>query len=197
MGVLVQALTMGFMLRNFSKKSKPPRRPFEKERLDAELKLIGQYGLRNKKEIWRVRLALAKIRSTARTLLTKDEKDPSRIFEGQALMRRMIRYGILEEDKQRLDYVLALKVEDFMERRLQTLVFKRGLARSVHHARVLIRQKHIRVGRQIVDIPSFMVRVESQPHIEFSETSPFGGGRAGRVKRKSQAAKGGGDEDDE
>merc|ERR1712021_195435 len=197
MGVLVQALTMGFMLRNFSKKSKPPRRPFEKERLDAELKLIGQYGLRNKKEIWRVRLALAKIRSTARTLLTKDEKDPSRIFEGQALMRRMIRYGILEEDKQRLDYVLALNVENFMERRLQTLVFKRGLARSVHHARVLIRQKHIRVGRQIVDIPSFMVRVESQPHIEFSETLPFGGGRAGRVKRKSQAAKGGGDEDDE
>jgi len=87
-------------LRNFSKKSKPPRRPFEKERLDTELKLIGQYGLKNKKEIWRVRLALAKIRSTARTLLTKDEKDPSRIFEGQALMRRMIRYGILDEDKQ-------------------------------------------------------------------------------------------------
>eukprot|EP00656_Telonema_subtile_P013776 TRINITY_DN16_c0_g1_i10.p1 TRINITY_DN16_c0_g1~~TRINITY_DN16_c0_g1_i10.p1 ORF type:complete len:114 (-),score=24.66 TRINITY_DN16_c0_g1_i10:217-558(-) len=113
-------------------------------------------------------------------------------------MRRMIRYGVLEEDRQRLDYVLALKVENFMERRLQTIVFKRGLARSVHHARVLIRQKHIRVGRQIVDIPSFMVRVESQPHIEFALSSPFGGGRGGRVKRKSLAAKGGaGDEDDE
>ena len=183
-------------LRNFSKKSKPPRRPFEKERLDAELKLIGQYGLRNKKEIWRVRLALAKIRSTARTLLTKDEKDPSRIFEGQALMRRMIRYGILEEDKQRLDYVLALSLENFMERRLQTLVFKRGLAKSIHHARVLIRQRHIRVGRQIVNVPSFMVRVESQPHIEFALSSPFGGGRPGRVKRRNQA-NGGDAEDDE
>merc|ERR1711861_70873 len=187
-----------YQLRNFSKTSKPPRRPFEKERLDAELKLIGQYGLRNKKEIWRVRLALAKIRSTARTLLTKDEKDPSRIFEGQALMRRMIRYGILDEDKQRLDYVLGLKIENFMERRLQTLVFKRGLAKSIHHARVLIRQRHIRVGRQIVDIPSFMVRVESQPHIEFSLSSPFGAGLPGRVKRKSQANGGGNaDEDDE
>merc|ERR1711981_1114425 len=184
-------------LRNFSKKSKPPRRPFEKERLDAELKIIGQFGLKNKREIWRVRLALAKIRSTARTLLTKDEKDPSRIFEGQALMRRMIRYGILDEDKQRLDYVLSLNIEDFMERRLQTLVHKRGLAKSIHHARVLIRQKHIRVGRQIVDIPSYMVRVESQPHIEFSLTSPFGGGRPGRVKRKSAASGGAGDEDDE
>merc|ERR1711977_694938 len=162
-------------LRNFSKKSKPPRRPFEKERLDAELKIIGQFGLKNKKEIWRVRLALAKIRATARTLLTKDEKDPKRIFEGQALMRRMIRYGILEEDKQRLDYVLSLSIENFMERRLQTLVFKRGLAKSIHH---------IRVGRQIVNVPSFMVRVESQPHIEFALGSPFGGGRPGRVKRR-------------
>merc|ERR1712023_510806 len=177
-------------LRNFDKKSKPPRRPFEKERLDAELKLIGQYGLKNKKEIWRVRLALAKIRSTARVLLTKDEKDPQRIFEGQALMRRMIRYGILDEDKQRLDYVLSLNVENFMERRLQTLVFKRGLAKSIHHARVLIRQRHIRVGRQIVNVPSFMVRNESQPHIEFALDSPMGGGRPGRVKRRNNANKG-------
>merc|ERR1712164_79082 len=184
-----------YQLRNFSKTSKPPRRPFEKERLDAELKLIGQYGLKNKKEIWRVRMALSKIRATARTLLTKDDKDPSRIFEGQALMRRMIRYGILDEDKQRLDYVLNLKIENFFERRLQTLVFKRGLAKSNHHARVLIRQRHIRVGRQIVNVPSFMVRVESQPHIEFALTSPFGGGRPGRVKRRNA---GGGDaEDDE
>merc|ERR1712118_557432 len=185
-------------LRNFDKVSKPPRRPYEKERLDAELKLLGQFGLKNKREIWRVRLALAKIRSTARNLLTKDEKDPKRIFEGQALMRRMIRYGILDEDKQRLDYVLSLTLENFMERRLQTLVFKRGLAKSIHHARVLIRQRHIRVGRQIVNVPSFMVRVESQPHIEFAVGSPFGGGRPGRVKRRNQAARGGDDgEDDE
>merc|ERR1712072_1002167 len=122
-------------------------------------------------------------------------KDPKRIFDGQALMRRLIRYGILEEDKQRLDYILGLKIESFLERRLQTLVWKRGLAKSIHHARVLIRRRHIRVGRQIVNIPSFTVRVESQPHIEFSLTSPFGGGRPGRVKRRSGGS--GGDEDDE
>merc|ERR1712139_286923 len=192
MGVLLNLWprNMGrYQLRNFSKVSKPPRRPYEKERLDTELKLIGQYGLKNKREIWRVRLALAKIRSTARTLLTKDEKDPSRIFEGQALMRRMIRYGILEEDKQRLDYVLALNVENFMERRLHTLVFKRGLAKSIHHARVIIRQRHIRVGRQVVNVPSFMVRLDSQKHIDHSLSSPFGGGRPGCVKRRSIAAK--------
>merc|ERR1712118_138742 len=186
-----------YQLRNFSKTSKNPRRAFDKERLDHELQLLGTYGLKNKREIRRMGLVLSKVRAVARQLLTLDEKDPRRIFEGQALMRRMIRYGILDEDKQRLDYVLALKIEDFLERRLQTLVFKRGLAKSIHHARVLIRQKHIRVGHQIVDIPSFMVRVESQPHIEFSVASPFGGGRPGRVKRKSMAGGGGGDEDDE
>merc|ERR1711968_29674 len=185
-----------YQLRNFSKTSKRPRRSYDKERLDAELKLIGTYGLKNKREIWRIGLVLSKVRAVARQLLTLEERDPQRVFQGQALMRRMIRYGILDEDKQRLDYVLALKIEDFMERRLQTLVFKRGLAKSIHHARVIIRQKHIRVGRQIVDIPSFMVRVESQPHIDFALSSPFGGGRPGRVKRKS-AGGAGGDEDDE
>lgn len=62
-----------------------------------------------------------------------------------------------------------------------------GLAKSIHHARVLIRQRHIRVGKQVVNIPSFMVRVDSQKHIDFALTSPFGGGRPGRVKRKSAA----------
>ena len=58
------------MRRNYSKTSKPPRRPFEAERLDGELKLVGEYGLRCKREIWRVQLALAKIRKAARELLT-------------------------------------------------------------------------------------------------------------------------------
>ncbi len=66
------------------------------------------------------------------------------MFEGQALMRRMYKYGLLEEGQDQLDYVLALLPADFLERRLQTLVFKLGLAKSIHHARVLIRQRHIR-----------------------------------------------------
>lgn len=55
-----------------------------------------------------------------------------------------MRIGVLPEDRMKLDYVLGLRVEDFFERRLQTQVFKLGLAKSIHHARVLIRQKHIR-----------------------------------------------------
>ncbi|CAJ0914517.1 unnamed protein product, partial [Mesorhabditis belari] len=180
-----------------SKVTKTPRRPFEKERLDQELKLIGEFGLANKREVWRVKYTLAKVRKAARDLLTLEEKDPKRLFEGNALLRRLVRIGVLPEDKMKLDYVLGLRVEDFLERRLQTQVFKLGLAKSIHHARVLIRQRHIRVRRQVVNVPSFMVRLDSQKHIEFALTSPFGGGRPGRVKRRSMKKGDAGAGDDE
>merc|ERR1739847_144420 len=175
-----------------------PRRPFEKSRLDQELKIIGEFGLKNKREVWRVKFTLAKIRKAARDLLTLEDTDSRRLFEGNALLRRLVRIGVLDEGHMKLDYVLGLKIEDFLKRRLQTQVFKLGLAKSIHHARVLIRQRHIRVRKQVVNVPSFIVRLDSQKHIDFSLKSPFGGGRAGRVKRKNaKKVKGGCEDDDE
>eukprot|EP00439_Symbiodinium_sp_Y106_P085351 s8_g28.t1 len=172
---------------NYGKTFRKPKRPFEKERLDGEMKIIGEYGLKNKREVWRVQYALAKIRTAARTLLTQEERSETRIFQGEALLRRMVRLGLLLE---KLDFVLGLTTAKIMERRLQTKVFKLGLAKSIHHARTLIRQRHIRVGKQICDIPSFLVRLDSEKHIDFALTSPFGGGRPGRVRRKMMASKG-------
>lgn len=185
--------------RNYSKTSKTPRRPYEKERLDQELKLLGEYGLRCKREIWRVQLALAKIRKAARELLTLDPKDPKRVFEGPAILRKMQKYGLIGEEEKELDFVLQLSTGKLLERRLQTKVFRSHLAKSIHHARVLIKQRHIRVGKQVVNVPSFLVRVDSEKHIDFSATSPYSdAGRKGRVARKNAAAKkGDGDGDDE
>lgn len=188
----------------FSKVYKVPRRPYVKARLDHEMQLAGKYGLRNKTEIYRVNYTLARIRKAARELLTLEPTDPKRLFEGNALIRRLIRIGVLDKTKTKLDYVLGLKVEDFLERRLQTVIVKLGLAKSIHHARVLIRQRHIRVGKQLVDIPSFMVRLDSEKLIDFATTSPLGGGRPGRVARRTarrmaakQGGSGGNDEEDD
>merc|ERR1711957_400062 len=97
-----------------------------------DLRLIGLYGLRCKREVWSQQLVLAKLRKAARILLTMDEEDPRRIFEGEALIRRMVRLGLLERKERKLDFVLGLTVSLFMERRLQTLVHKRTLAKSIH-----------------------------------------------------------------
>merc|ERR1711871_1088237 len=148
---------------------------------------------------WRVQLVLAKMRKAARELLTLDPKDEKRLFEGPALLRRMIRYGLLTDEERELDYVLQLTTQKLLERRLQTKVFKQGMAKSIHHARVLIKQRHIRVGKQLVNVPSFNVRVDSEKHIDLALNSPYGQGRPGRVARRRAAQKaaaaGGEDED--
>ena len=172
--------------RNYGKTYATPRRPYEKERLDQEMKLLGEYGLRCKREIWRVQLALAKVRKAARRLLTLDEHDPKRQFEGDALLRRLAKYGLLAEDEKSLDDVLSMSTQRLLERRLQTRIFRMNYAKSIHHARVLILQRHIRVGKQLVNVPSFMVRVDSEGHIDYAMHSPYNQatGKPGRVARK-------------
>merc|ERR1712134_113205 len=174
---------------NYNKTSKTPRKPFDKDRLLSELKVVGTYGLRNKREAWRVQLTLAKLRKAARELLTLQEGDPRRTFEGDALIRRIVKLGLLKENERKLDYVLGLTLSQFMERRLQTQVAVRDHAKSLHHARVLIRQRHISVGKQLVNIPSFMVRVSSEQHIQFAPSSVYKTGKPGRVKRKKGGKK--------
>merc|ERR1712183_408654 len=181
---------------NKSQTSKTPRRPFEKERIEQELKICGEYGLRCKREVWRVQLTLGKLRKAARELLTLEENDPRRIFEGRALMKRMFKFGLLSKDTENgLDYILGMTIQKFLERRLQTRVFRNKLAKSIHHARCLIRQRHIAVDNQLVNIPSFMVTVENENKINFHCSSALEEGKPGRVAR-IKARGGAGDAED-
>ena len=116
------------------------------------------------------------------------------MFEGDALLGRMVRYGVLGSDEKRLDAVLSLSTQRFLDRRLQTMVYKRNYGKSVHHARVIILQRHIRVGKQLVNSPSFLVRTESMGHINFALLSPFiqGTGKAWSCGPQGPKTKAGG-----
>ncbi len=86
----------------------------------------------------------------------------------------MHRYGLLTNEELKLDYVLGLTVNKILDRRLQTRIFNEGfLAKSIHQARVLIRQRHIRVGKNLVNAPSFLIRTESEKKINLAPLSPF------------------------
>merc|ERR1711976_719002 len=142
--------------RNHSKTSGRPRKLFEKERLDQEIKMCGEYGLRNKREVWRVQLVLARLRKRARDLLTLEEND----------QRRMFKFGLLNpETENGLDYVLSLTIHKLLERRLQTRVLKGRLASSIHHARVLIYGKLVCVANQLCNVASYMVTVDNENKI--------------------------------
>ncbi|CAL6004553.1 Ribosomal_protein S9 [Hexamita inflata] len=172
--------------RNSTKMYNTPRRPFVGARIKSELELVGKYGLRCKREIYRAKFMLRKIRSTARDLLTLESSDPKLKFEGDALLRRLHLLGVLDTDKNELDYVLSLKVEDLLKRRIQSVITDNNTTKSIHQARVWIKQGHIQVGSQIVNVPSFLVRTASEKYIKIAERSPFGANaKPGRCARKN------------
>lgn len=136
------------------KKYVTPKHPWRKELLEEQTKLVGMYGLRNKRELWRTENILRKYRAIARSLYGMFG-DQRRKLEEQ-LLTKLYRLGILEEGAT-LEDVLRLNVEDFLRRRLQTMVYNLGLARSLYHARQLIVHGHVYVGDKVVRQPSYHV----------------------------------------
>lgn len=136
------------------KQYETPKHPWKADRLAAELQLIGEYGLRNKRELWRAETILRKIRTHARKLfgLTGEK----RAEEERALIGRLYRMGLVDENAT-ADDVLKLTVRDILERRLQTMVYRLGLARTIYQARQLVVHGHVYVGDRKVRSPSYHV----------------------------------------
>ena len=155
--------------RRQKKKFETPRFPWRTDTLQAELQLLGTYGLRNKHELWRHKTMLSKYRGTARSLLgmTTQQRE---VLEKQ-LLARLNRLGILP-DTAVLDNVLDMSLEDILERRLQTLVFRKGMAKSIHQARQLITHGHVAISTRRVLTPSYLVLRDDEANISFALTSP-------------------------
>jgi small subunit ribosomal protein S4 len=148
------------------KRYKSPKRPWEKARLEEEAQLKKSYGLKNKREIWKAKAIISRFRSFALKLGSETSKSKE-----EALLNKLFRLGLIEEEKATLDDVLALKVENILDRRLQTIVYKKGLARTPRQARQLIVHGHIAINGSKVTIPSYIVKIDEEDLITYYKHS--------------------------
>ncbi len=154
-------------IKRVRRKYKPPRIPWDKIRLVQEQELLGKYGLRNKREIWRARAVLRRYRVIARKLIGMPPNEKNRALE-KKILEKLKREKVLSENA-KLEAVLNLTVEDFLRRRLQTIVFEKGLAKTIYEARQLITHGHVAVAGRRIKKPSYIVKREEEDTITFTQ----------------------------
>lgn len=145
-----------------------PKRPLNYDLKMEELKTLGTFGLRTKRELWKAHTKLSTVRHQARSLLAlqqevREQKEP-------ILMKSLARIGLVSSDST-LDDVLNLQVTDLLTRRLQTLVFKKFGFKTPYQARQAIVHGHIMIGDRIVNIPSYTVTTAEEDSIKFTPES--------------------------
>ena len=147
-----------------------PKHPWRKEVLEEEMILMGKYGLRNKRELWIAKTIAREFRHRARALLALPEEE--RKVQEKALLSKLYHLGVLPEGAT-LDDVLGLTAEHILKRRLQTIVYEKGLARTIHQARQFIVHGHIAISGRRVTSPGYLVSKEEEGFIDFYPTSPL------------------------
>jgi len=148
-----------------------PRHPWRRDQLEVELHLMGDFGLRNKRELWRYKTMLSKVRGQARSMLASTGEERARLE--REYLSKLSRIGILSESAT-IDDILDLDIRDLLERRLQTVVFRKGLAKSLFQARQLVSHGHISVAGKIISVPSYMVKRDEEGNLKYSSQSPLG-----------------------
>lgn len=137
-----------------------PKKLYDRGRMDEENVLIKRYGLKNKREIWKAKTAVSKLRRRAKALISSDME------EQQAFFNKLNKIGMNITD---ISDVLALTEENIFERRLQTFLFKKKMANTIKQARQLIVHKNVLVNGEIVNIPSFVIAKEMEDKISLRE----------------------------
>ena len=149
---------------------KKPKRPLNYNLMMDELKTLGTFGLKTKKELWKTRTHLSKLRHQARALLAltqevRKEKEP-------VLINSLSKIGLVDKNST-LDAVLNLQVNDLLSRRLQTIVQKKLYFKTPYHARQAIVHGHIMIDDRIITIPSYIVKVDEESMIHLIPESSF------------------------
>lgn len=171
--------------KKFRRKYKTPIHPWQRERIDKEKELVKLYGFKNKKEIWKCVSLLKKFTRQSKRLVK--EKSEQAKKEEEEIINRLKKYGFLKEG-QKIDEILNLTIENIMDKRLQTIVQRIGLARTIKQARQLITHGHIQVSGKKTNSPSYLVKENDK--IEFVESSSFSNPEhPERIQEKSKETK--------
>jgi len=134
-----------------------PKKPFDKVRIEEEREIAKRYGLKNKREIWKAEAKIEVIRRQAKRLITDSPE------EQQVLINKLNKQGFKVE---KIADILGLTKEDLLKRRLQSVLVKKGMARTPSHARQLITHKHVLINGNIVNVPSYIVKLSEENKIE-------------------------------
>lgn len=151
------------------KKYSTPSHPWQKLRIDNEKGLMREYGFKNKKELWKLNSKLQTYKTQVKRLISKHDEASERMK--QDLIKRLQGYNLLPENAI-LEDILALNMKDLCERRIQTIVFKKKLARSMKQSRQFITHEHIAVGEKKVTSPSYLVSQSEELMVRLAGDSP-------------------------
>ena len=139
------------------KKFEKPRKLYDSARIKEENIILETYGLKNKREIWKIGSEVSRMRKRAKLLIPASQEEKEQFFN------KLYKIGLnvhCTED------VLALTKEDLLQRRLQTVLFKKGLAKTPKQARQLIVHKRVKLNGKVVNSPSCLVPRELENNIE-------------------------------
>ncbi|MEK6812848.1 MAG: 30S ribosomal protein S4 [Nanoarchaeota archaeon] len=142
------------------RKYETPTKPFDKQRLEREREILKNFGLRRKTELWKEEALLRNYRRLARELAASRNVGKEKI-----LIDKLVKMGMLG-DGATLDDVLGLTIEKLLERRLTTLVFRKGFANSVKHARQLVTHGHVIIKGRKISYPSYLVTKNEENQIQ-------------------------------
>lgn len=151
-----------------------PSHPWQGERIKEEAIVVAQYGLKNKKELWKAKTILRELKQQSRELQARVRTgEPQAIKEMDQLLKRCARMGILPMEGATLDDVLGLGTESMLLRRLQSMVVRKNLASSAKQARQLIVHGHISIDGRKVTIPGYTVTRGEEDLIAINAFSPI------------------------
>jgi len=171
--------------RRLRNKSERPKRLWEGSRIEHDKKLRREYGLKNSGEVWRAAAELKKYRREARRLLTLGGEERERVEN--KILTKLARLGIMKQGK--IEDVLSLEVKEILERRLQTVVVRKGLARTMRQARQLITHGFVSVNGRKVTVPSYTVSIEDEKSIIYTKPIDLSAGMGTAEEKAEEPAK--------